>query len=85
MKLGKHDIVIAVAPEFHSGPGWANKTLTVVVLGAGGQLRRECLQPHEMSAEIVTLFTVGAAMHEALKAAVVKAQRPRNAARSKRR
>lgn len=80
MNLSATDSIVAVAPERFAGPGWANAPLTVYVQDTGGKIRRECIQPDEMSAEIVYLFDVCNAAHIAMTAAVkrmVAAKKPR--------
>ena len=70
VNIAKTDTVIAVVPEYHSGPGWSNYTLRIVVMNESMKLRLEYLQPEEFSAEIQVLFRLGASAHEALHAAV---------------
>lgn len=72
MRLSKDDRIIAVAPEYHSGPGWSNHTLQVVVQDVDGKLRIEWLQPREFNRELVVLFVIGSDVHLALKAALEK-------------
>ena len=63
--------VVAVVPEFASGPGWSNRIVSVYIVDTSdGRIRTVHLQPDEQSAEMKVLFSVGAEMCEALIAAV---------------
>jgi hypothetical protein len=68
--LTRGERVLAVVPEYASGPGWANMPVWVHVGNIDGTYRSECLQPDEQSAEMLTLFRVGAHMQSALVGAV---------------
>ena len=72
MILKTEKIVTAFA-EYASGPGWANRPLWVIVRGANLQLREECIQPEDQTAEMHALFRVSHAAHEAMKSAVESA------------
>ena len=63
IELHKDERIIAVVPEYASGPGWANKPIWVYIeQSATKRLRTECIQPDEQT----TLFASGAAMATAL-------------------
>ena len=67
IELHKDERIIAVVPEYASGPGWANKPIWVYIeQSATKRLRTECIQPDEQTAEMHTLFAPGAAMATAL-------------------
>lgn len=68
--------VIAVVCENAAGPGWANAPAWIHIRTATGGLRSECIQPHQRSAELYTLFAFAEIMHRSLLAAVpVKRQK----------
>lgn len=71
--IAKDDTIIAAWAEYVGGPGWANTPVWVIVRGADGKLREDCLQPDEQTAEIQTLFNVSDAVASAMKAAVKRA------------
>lgn len=63
--------VLAVVPEFASGPGWSNRPIWVYIGNyAGNTFRAECIQPEKQTAEMHALFSIGAAAHSALLASV---------------
>lgn len=67
IKLRKDERIIAVVPQFASGPGWANRPLWVYIeQHTTNKLRTECIQPHDQTPEMHALFEPGAAMAEAL-------------------
>ena len=67
IKLHKDEKIIAVVPQFASGPGWANRPLWVYIeQHATNKLRTECIQPEDQTPEMLALFSPGAAMAEAL-------------------
>lgn len=66
---GEH-IVTAYA-QAASGPGWSNSPIWVIVQAIDGTLRQECLQPDEQSLEMVTLYNISQAAHEAMMHAAV--------------
>lgn len=70
ISLRRGERIIAVVPQRAQGPGWANEPVWVYIVGPAEDLRTECLQPHEQSSELRTLFAAGCAMVEALKNAV---------------
>lgn len=70
IKLARGEHIIAVVPEYASGPGWANKPVWVHIRGMTGMLRSECIQPEEHTEALRVLFKSGAAMCEALRIAV---------------
>ncbi len=65
--------VVAVAPEFAAGPGWANRPLWVYLWDSeNNKLERECVQPEQQTPEILSLYTICAAAHEAMCKAVTQ-------------
>ena len=71
VKLNRHESIVAVIPEYVSGPGWSNRPLWVhIVNHANNNYRCECLQPDEQTTEQRILFPVLAAAHNAMLAQV---------------
>jgi hypothetical protein len=67
IRLGKHERIIAVTPEYASGPGWTNRPLWVHIVNYTDKTYRcECLQPEEQTEPMHALFSVGAAAHQSL-------------------
>lgn len=67
IKLGEHERIVAVVPQRASGPGWANSPTWVhIVDHATGKWRQECLQPEEHSAELLTIYSIGALLCQQL-------------------
>lgn len=75
IKLKKHEHIIAVAPEYCSGPGWYNSVLWVYIAdGNTRTYRTEAIQPDERNRDQQVLFKAGEAMHQALIGSVVVKQ-----------
>ena len=68
--LKRGERVLAVVPEYASGPGWTNTPVWVHIGNIDGTYRSECVQPNEQTAEMLTLFCVGAHLQSALVRAV---------------
>lgn len=69
--LREDEKVIAVVPEYCSGPGWSNEvTMVYIVHFPSGKLRTECIQPDERPSDLTILFEPGAAMSIALQKSV---------------
>ena len=68
--LDRGERVIAVVPERASGLGWSNSPTWVYIATTDGRLRCECIQPHQRSKDLYTLYAAGEAMCAALKSAV---------------
>ena len=68
LKYGER--IIAVVPEFASGPGWGNAPAWVYIVSNDGTLRQECIQPMERSLDLHTLFHAGEAMCRSLIASI---------------
>lgn len=74
MDLKERDRIIAAFAERASGPGWANQPIWVLVRdGDNSDLRLECIQPDEQTAEMAYLYDVSVAAHSAMTSAVVTA------------
>lgn len=58
--------VVAVVPEYCSGPGWSNAVVWVYQQDGNGKITRICLQPDEQPAALVALFAIGAVTHKAM-------------------
>ena len=72
IKLKKHEHIIAVVPEYYSGPGWSNRVLWVHIAdGNTSTYRTEAIQPDERNRDQVVLFKAGEAMHQAMLGSVV--------------
>lgn len=72
IKLGKHKHILAVVPEYCSGPGWSNPILWVHIAdGNTRTYRTEAIQPDERNRDQYVLFKVGEAMHQSLVNSVV--------------
>lgn len=71
IKLKPNEEIIAVVPEYASGPGWSNQPVWVHIEDSVTRtLRSECIQPEEQSLEMRALFAPGAAMTASLVRAV---------------
>lgn len=66
IKLEYGDTIIAVAPEYASGPGWSNSILWVHIRTVEGKLRTEALQPEDQTHEQLVLFATVAAANAAM-------------------
>jgi hypothetical protein len=67
LRLADTDNVVAAWAESAAGPGWSNQPIWVLVKSRlDGALRIECLQPHEQTHELMTLYRVSEAAHRAL-------------------
>jgi hypothetical protein len=75
--LAYGEAVIAVVPEYCSGPGWRNAPLWVYIRANDGKLRTECIQPTERTAEQHTLFDIGARLAQQLIGSVAVKQAKR--------
>lgn len=64
------EYVLAVVPEFASGPGWSNAPLSVHIVTRDWKLRTVCIQPYEQTPEMRAMFAAGCAMCNALRHAV---------------
>ena len=73
MRLEKNERIVTAYAQRASGPGWSNMPVWVIVRDANGNLREECIQPDEQTAEIAHLFHVSEAAHFAMVAAVERA------------
>lgn len=73
LKLTKNERIVTAFAEYVSGPGWSNQPIWVIVRGNDGALREECIQPDQQTADMHTLFSVSAAAHRSMYAAVVGA------------
>jgi len=70
IRLAADERIIAVVPEFCSGPGWANAVAWVYIVNSSGAFRQDCIQPDERTEALHALFAVGEAVNRALVAAV---------------
>ena len=72
IKLKKHEYILAVVPEYCSGPDWSNRVLWVHIAdGNTRTYRTEAIQPDERNRDQVVLFKAAEAMHQALVGSVV--------------
>jgi hypothetical protein len=77
MKLAKGERVVCAWAERASGPGWSNFPVWVIVEDYYGEMHRECLQPHEQTAEILLHRTISEAVHDNMKYYVEQALKPK--------
>lgn len=69
--LARHERIIAIVPEYCSGPGWANSLFNVhIVDWATHTHRMEYLQTDEVPRGMLVLFGVGAKVHDAMMGAI---------------
>jgi len=81
--MGKKETIVTAFAEYSAGPGWANRPLWVIVRGADQNLREECIQPEDQTADMRALFHVSNAAHVAMTGAVgawVASAKPRRKA-----
>ena len=72
IKLKKHEHIIAVVPEYCSGPGWSNRVLWVHIADRNTRTyRTEPIRLDERNRDQWVLFKAGEAMHQALIDSVV--------------
>jgi len=72
IKLKKHEHILAVVPEYCSGPGWSSAILWVYIAdGNTGKYRAEAIQPDERNRDQLVLFKTGEAVCNALVDSVV--------------
>lgn len=77
MSLKTDEHVVAAWAERHSGPGWSNTTIEVLIRKNGtSDYRMESIQPHDQTPEMLTLFGVSCAAIGALTAVVRETWRP---------
>jgi hypothetical protein len=76
--LKDSEYIVAVVPQFVSGPGWSNAIAWVLVHDpVNDTYREECIQPEERSDALNTLFGIGAYVTLALKDSIpVKKTKP---------
>lgn len=71
IKLGPHERIAAVVPEFCVGPGWSNAPLWVHIHDQQAKtFRTECLQPDEQTREAMLLFRPLEVMQHAMRGAI---------------
>lgn len=62
----KPEAIVAAWCEPANGPGWTNIPLWYLVRDTDGKLHVECLQPDEMTRDMLVLYNVCAAAHRSL-------------------
>ena len=77
MNIAKDERIVTAYAERANGPGWANSPIWVIVRDRFGNLREECLQPDEQTAEMAVLYRVSEAAHSAMVSAVETARAAR--------
>lgn len=71
IKIFPHEKVIAVVPEYCSGPGWSNAVTWVHIIDySTGKYRCEDIQTEERTLDLSVLFSHGAAIASALMSSV---------------
>lgn len=77
--LNRGERIIAVVPEYVSGPGWSNTPLWVYIECVNGigqkLLRTECIQPGDQNYDQFSLFKIAAQVHKQLVESVVVRQK----------
>ena len=68
--LADGERILAVVPEYCSGPGWANQIVVVYISTGDWEIRQEYIQPEERTPAMHALFSSGAAITAALLSAV---------------
>ena len=68
--LADGERILAVVPEYCSGPGWTNQLVVVYISTGDLEIRREYIQPEERTPAMHALFSSGAAIQAALLSAV---------------
>ena len=72
MKQYPDDIVETAWARPSNGPGWHNQPLWMLIRRrTTGELRVECVQPHEQTGEMLLVYKAAAAMNELLTDAAV--------------
>lgn len=70
--LKKNEHILAVVPEYCSGPGWSNSLLKVYIADANsGIYRTEYIQPGDQNRDQIVLFRTGEAVFQSLVESVV--------------
>lgn len=70
IKLQHGERIIAVVPEYCSGPGWRNSPIWVYIGTNDGRLKTECIQPEDQTVEQMHLFRVCESAHLAMLSSV---------------
>jgi hypothetical protein len=60
--LNSGDSIVTAYAEYCSGPGWSNAPLCIIVRSENGEIREECLQPHEQDYDVHQLFPISATL-----------------------
>lgn len=69
--LAKHERIIAIVPEYCSGPGWSNAIVNAHIVDYATNTHRvEHLQTDEVPRDMQVLFGVGAKVHDAMLVAI---------------
>ena len=70
--LKRYEHILAVVPEYCSGPGWGNSLLKVHIAdNAAGTYRTEFIQPQDQNRDQMVLFRPGAALYDTLVESVI--------------
>lgn len=70
LKLQEHEYIEAAWATTPSGPGWSNSLVWVLIGNHANNYRVEAIQPEHQTAEMVALFGVSKAAHDAMVGAV---------------
>ena len=68
--LADGERILAVVPEYCSGPGWTNELVVVFIATGDWEIRQEYIQPEERTPAMHALFSSGSAIQAALLSAV---------------
>lgn len=85
LTLAPDERIVTAYAQRASGPGWSNAPVWVIVRDGNGRLRELCIQPDEQTREMLMLYDVAAAAHDALVRAVQSAARTRKQPRETKR
>lgn len=73
--------IVAVVPEFCSGPGWQNFVTWLYIQGIDGKSRFTCVQPSERSAELLAIWNIGEVVSRELISSIPTKRKARRAAK----
>lgn len=67
MKLADGESIVTAYAQAAAGPGWSNTPVWVIVRGADGKLREECLQPTEQTQTMRLFYRISQEAHLTMK------------------
>lgn len=66
INLGEHDRIVTAWCERHSGPGWGNSPVHVIIRDGNQKLREEYLQPGEQPPGLAAIYDAAEALNIAV-------------------